>query len=589
MIRGIQYITQKLPLFSAVILAVFSIGFGAVILSKNQPDNGAPIISHAVVSDQSEQISVIVVPHFDFAKDLREKLTSQLAQKISPAKIIIVSVNHYNAGTNDIISTDKNWNFSTSQPKINQRLFDQITADKSVVSDEPAFLNEHGIYNIFPDLSVKFPSALFLPIIIKDTTSRSRIDLLLDELYVDCPDCLLVASIDFSHYNPNSLTQIHDQMSLSALANRDVNLAWRAETDSPQSLYLTTSWATKTGVNQFHLFDHNNSGEATGNDDVENTSYVLGYYSNSAENTSAHVQSTTFLFGGDLMFDRGVNHTFKDVGLEHVFDQLGRRVFWGSDIAMANLEGPISDSSIDDNIEPNNLKFNFPPESIKALEFLGVNALSLGNNHSQNAGQAGLATTKQLLSSAGISPIGQGNAFNTESVRRFETGVPTSVIAVNMLNHPNEISITDAISHEHRDDRFVIIFPHWGVEYQPKHSAGQERLARAWIEAGADMVVGSHPHVVQDMVIYKDKPIIYSLGNFVFDQNFSEATQVGLLIGGIITDETIQLSFFPMSLKNIKPVLMTGQSKSNIIKQMFDISAENGFTKIRSDTISINR
>lgn len=71
----------------------------------------------------------------------------------------------------------------------------------------------------------------------------------------------------------------------------------------------------------------------------------------------------------------------------------------------------------------------------------------------------------------------------------------------------------------------VIVTPHRGIEYQTKHHPIQETLAKYWIDCGADAIIGTHPHVVQDIDFYKKKPIIYSLGNFLFDQSFEGTTK----------------------------------------------------------------
>lgn len=273
---------------------------------------------------------------------------------------------------------------------------------------------------------------------------------------------------------------------------------------------------------------------------------------------------TTFTLGGDLMFDRYVYHQFKNRGLETIFEHLDPNPFEGVDLALANLEGPISAQAINDDYTPDNLVFNFPPETVKTLQYLKLNAVSLANNHTLNAGAAGLAMTQKLLGEAKISAIGQQNKFDDSSIGRFETQIPISVIAINLL----ESSVSgaeEAIKREKGTGRFVIVFPHWGGEYQRTHSSSQQLLAHHWIESGADMVCGSHPHVVQDLEIYQDKPIIYSLGNFVFDQTFSKETQEGLLVTGVVGEKSLELTFFPTKPVSLQPELMEGEQREKFL------------------------
>jgi len=81
------------------------------------------------------------------------------------------------------------------------------------------------------------------------------------------------------------------------------------------------------------------------------------------------------------------------------------------------------------------------------------------------------------------------------------------------------------------------------------------------VAVGATMVIGSHPHVVQNIEIYNNRPIIYSLGNFIFDQTFSEETQQGLVVAGTISDKQIQINLMPTKQVGLKPRFMTGSEK----------------------------
>src|SRR5690606_33310167 len=91
----------------------------------------------------------------------------------------------------------------------------------------------------------------------------------------------------------------------------------------------------------------------------------------------------------------------------------------------------------------------------------------------------------------------------------FDTDSAVRMIATLQTEHP---------------DALIVVYPHWGEEYATTSSPRQQSLAHAFIDAGADAVIGSHPHVVQELELYNEKLIAYSLGNFVFDQYFSEET-----------------------------------------------------------------
>jgi len=225
-----------------------------------------------------------------------------------------------------------------------------------------------------------------------------------------------------------------------------------------------------------------------------------------------------------------------------IFSNFGNRVFWGTDVSIANLEGPISEQPIIDDITANNLSFNFPPKTVKALSWLHLKTVSLANNHSLNAGAEGLEITKKMLDQSKISYFGHQIQFGDFSVFESKSGdIPVSVIGIDTLVDVPNLELEEKIKSEKSKGQFIIIMPHWGNEYQTTHSPQQEAMAKKWISWGADLIIGSHPHVVQDAQEIDGVPVFYSLGNLLFDQTFSKETQEGLIIAGKITKEEIQI------------------------------------------------
>jgi len=280
------------------------------------------------------------------------------------------------------------------------------------------------------------------------------------------------------------------------------------------------------------------------------------------------------------MFDRNVWHHYKDKGIEQVFSGLGADFFADYDLSLINLEGPISSVPINDDWQSGSMSFNFPPTTITALKYVGVKAVSLANNHTSNAGEIGFANTKKVLSESGINYFGRQSGFlPTEDVLRIDAKIPLSVIAVDALAGYDQELLIQTINMEKTADRFVIIIPHWGTEYQSVHNSNQESLAKKWIVAGAELIVGSHPHVVEDYQLLNGVPVIYSLGNLVFDQYFSEETQEGLIIKGEINEEAIKIEFLPVIEKVSIPCLATGDRKAGILKTL----------KIENEVVVIDR
>lgn len=297
-------------------------------------------------------------------------------------------------------------------------------------------------------------------------------------------------------------------------------------------------------------------------------------------------KKTSFTIAGDVMLDRLINHKFKS-DFTAILSDFDRGIFKKADLRILNLEGPISDGPIIDDVAVDNLVFNFPPESMDFLKFLNLNAVSLANNHSLNAGESGHQNTLKVLNEAGIIGIGTQSKVGPGSAKQFNTPLPLSVLAINLLdNDPAEL--VPYIEEEGKRGNFIFVFPHWGNEYAPEHNSYQEKAAKQWIAAGADLIIGSHPHVIQDAQIIDGVPVIYSLGNFVFDQTFSRETQQGLVISGVLEKEKISLTFLPTEQIHLKPSLISGSEKSRIVGKIIEGVKEESEI-ITEDTVIIKR
>jgi len=547
--------------------------------------SGSTAVTETKKADSGLRIVGITVPHHDLlAKDRADYLT-RISNGISPKTIILVSPNHFDTGNADIQTTSKVWDLGTAKVMPATEIIDKLPTTMVGV-DENAFLGEHGIKNILSDIASSFPAAKLVPIIIKQDTSREKVALLGDNLIKNCTeDCLMITSVDDSHYQPASLSELHDSLTIRALNNLDEELIWRAEVDSNQSLALLLAWSKAHGADKFHLEKNTNSGFMASDRDAEATSYIFGDFQ-SGDKDTAILDEVTFTVAGDSMFDRAVDYKFRDNKIYDIFANFGDRVLAGTDLSLLNLEGPISAEPIPAD-QSEGLIFNFPPKTVDALKWLDINAVSLANNHTMNAGKAGFANTLKVLKDKNILPIGSSNTFDETSIARFGSGTnKLSVITIESLEVSKDL--TETIKIEKAAGNRVMIMPHWGTEYEPIHSASQEKLAHSWIDAGADIVIGSHPHVIQDAELYKSRAIFYSIGNFVFDQTWSEPTQKGLIIAGKFKGDTLELVLLPIVSKKIQPELLRGADKTDFITKIrTDLDLPTSDTGLGYDKITI--
>lgn len=274
-----------------------------------------------------------------------------------------------------------------------------------------------------------------------------------------------------------------------------------------------------------------------------------------------------FIIGGDVMLDRGVDMYFRGEKLPQILERWDRSLFLDKDLVLVNCEGPISSGPIAVNNDPSDLNFNFTPQAPRFFKQWGVSVASLANNHTLNQGRGNLENTRVLLEKEGVATVGDPATDEATRIWHGErNGIKVAVIATNALKAKTEIE--SLIGAEKKKGFRVIVFPHWGSEYQRRHSATQERLAHAWVEAGADLIVGSHPHVVEDWEEYSGVPIFYSVGNLIFDQLFSKETQQGLLLkGGFKSNGSLSWELVPIVSEHLKPRLMNAGEKEQFFRQ----------------------
>ncbi len=273
------------------------------------------------------------------------------------------------------------------------------------------------------------------------------------------------------------------------------------------------------------------------------------------------------LFFGDLMLDRGVERIIETKGIDYIFEHLHDKQFThGYDFVTANLEGAVTKSG--QHYPPENLyDFAFNPASVEKLKNYGFNMFSVANNHLFDQGQRGIDETNENLSSLGFYHYGcRDGIINSIKTATVKGGIINEVIQPQQVTQENcsaiivekkgyriaflsfscvytaieKKRILSTIEQLRTKSDFVIVSPHWGVEYQQQANHSQKSLAHAMIDAGADAVIGHHPHVIQNHETYKNRPIYYSLGNFIFDQYFSEKTQKGLAVSLRLSRNTIR-------------------------------------------------
>lgn len=266
------------------------------------------------------------------------------------------------------------------------------------------------------------------------------------------------------------------------------------------------------------------AGKTTFNSVTDNAPAVI------TDNFVASADAYKLLFVGDMMFARsiGTQVTKGADPFQHVAEK-----FKEYDLVVGNLETSVARPGIG---TANPIKLFTFKSPVKALELLAkhnVGVVSLANNHSMDYGVAAMEDALRLIPEHGLIALGAGRNLDEAFEPKYvvKEGLKLAFLAFNSIenwandakvNRPgaamfDEGRIRTSIQKAAANSDLVIVFPHWGSEYNPTPNGTQEKFAKIFIESGADLVVGTHAHTVQPSTEVNGKPVFYGLGNFIFD------------------------------------------------------------------------
>ncbi|MDP3964491.1 MAG: CapA family protein [bacterium] len=292
---------------------------------------------------------------------------------------------------------------------------------------------------------------------------------------------------------------------------------------------------------------------------------------------------------GDIMLGRNVESLMQKKGTNYPFAAMNE-VLTSADLAIANLEGPVVSNH--QQTPDDSLSFSFPSESGDVLHENGLSFLTVANNHMLNHGLAGLVETRTLLEKSGVAPFGDPLSNSIEYVlKKNIDGLEFVLVGWNAtqsaFSESASLETLDEISRE-SPDAFVVITVHWGLEYSPRSNARQQQLARDWIDHGANLVIGHHPHVTQEIEVYDGSLIVYSLGNFIFDQYFFPEAEIGLALLASFSDTGVVYTLLPFQSRNSQPSLMNSPDRDQWLDALTHKSPTVSPSAIRSGSIKLD-
>lgn len=301
--------------------------------------------------------------------------------------------------------------------------------------------------------------------------------------------------------------------------------------------------------------------------------------------------SVTIGFAGDILFDDNyaVGNTFRKNGntAEGVIGLSLLEKMRNVDIMMVNNEFPYSNRGTP--TEGKTYTFRARPETAQILGTMGVDIVGLANNHAYDHGEQALLDTFDILDSVGVEYVGAGRNIDEASHTVYyitESGMKIAFICatqIERLSNPDtkEATATSAgvfrclddtlllerIRQAKEKNAFVIVFVHWGTEGTSEIDYLQRDQSKEMVEAGADLIIGGHPHVLQKIDYVQGVPVVYSLGNYIFN---SKTLDTCMIISTIHTDGTVNLQMVP--------AVQSGCS----VNEAFDSEAQRVFNYMQS-------
>lgn len=304
-------------------------------------------------------------------------------------------------------------------------------------------------------------------------------------------------------------------------------------------------------------------------------------------------EDTVLLFAGDVLIAEALEKRYDTEGITAVVSEEVLAAMQSADIMMVNNEFQFSTRG--EPMEDKQFTFQTDPKYVQVLLDLGVDIVSLANNHSLDFGQDALLDTMATLDEAGILHAGAGaTKERAEELQVIEVNgkkfgflAATRVIPVSQWNieygQPglfatyDETRLLERIEESSEECDFLTVYVHWGIERVQYPKAYQRKLAECYFEAGADLIIGAHPHVLQGMELFDGKPVFYSLGNYIFNSRY---TKTALVEVTVTAEGDVSYRLIPAFASEGKTEIYTGEEAQDLFAYLTKISAN---VKVESD------
>ncbi|WDF49521.1 CapA family protein [Paenibacillus sp. KACC 21273] len=312
-----------------------------------------------------------------------------------------------------------------------------------------------------------------------------------------------------------------------------------------------------------------------------------------ATNTTPSGQTVTLNFGGDVMFSGKVGEKLAKAGYDYPY-QYVKGSFTSDDLTVVNLETPVTDSNT--TAADKTYAFKSSPQALPHMAQAGIDAVNLANNHILDQGITGLTDTITQLDQSGIAYVGAGKDsarayqpvyFDRKGIKIALLGFSRVIPETSWNAGKNQAGVATAydataaqaaIREAKSKADLVVVVAHWGIERSDTLADHQSDLAHTFVDAGADLVIGGHPHVLQGLEHYKGKWIAYSTGNFIFTRSLVEKTwDTGVFQAKCTVNGDCSMQVIPYTAELGQPVPMTSDKAQALLKRLQTLSSSIAF------------
>ncbi len=511
-----------------------------------------------------------IVPYHADARDVIVAVFARMAHdnRDTPIDRIVLVVPCSDTVDDTFVFSDGRWSIGDGYTDADHRFIAQLlTHSRNISVRNDMFATNAGMHNILPFVHTYFPDTKIVPMVIGAHTDKADIDALARLIASDTIDgnTLVVVADNFAQDGvPKDVAAIHNRVAMDTIRHHAIDDVYHIDAECVGNLAFVMAYARYT---EHTTFDTGAVGQSFAT--------VAGFFHNRDAQKHFH-RTTTMLFVGDVMLDRMIRTDARTYGAQY-FTQNIARLFLAQNINMCNCEGPITQHPSVSNVDqhhPHHFIFTFDPSHTKTfLTKNHINVVSIGNNHILNFGHDGVAQTESFLRDYDVSYVGVLQEKPGDIVYKHMNDKTFAFVSYNQFAPPQMETVVTNIQNAQRNSDYVIVYAHWGAEYNEDTTPHQREAAHAMIDAGADIIIGSHPHVIEPIEIYNGKVIFYSLGNFVFDQYFSATVRERMAVVTAFEKDAVTFVLVPLYAGNNGQLeYASAQKRTELLRAMAERS-----------------